>query len=304
MLRVIMMAVFVFLALVSTVSANTIEWQPAYKTFACASDLTIKVTWVGNGPPDFILGLETDPKLTGQVQMDLATIVPPSRSSMNAALAFQNVPERLWETVPCTISFSSLPQEGKRLALHARFGPNQRVILAVNEQMSINFVVGEGAIVYDGKVLADKGKLYVLKALGAAYSRSWEKAGPEVARSLTGQYFITSIGFRNHLIESAEIGLASHRAVDCCAKTPVFAQALSPTQPSSAPTLVTFKVRVSPEGSVVSATASNAPQSLSGLSTLVRSVKLKPFLADGGPVFAEGLLTLLVEPSGRVSYSY
>ncbi len=302
MYRAMTMAAFLFLALISGVSANTIEWQPVYKTFACASDLTIRVTWVGNGAPDFMLGLETDSKLSGQVQVDLATVSPPSRATMSGTVAFQNVLERLWETSPCIISLSSVPQEAKRLALHARFGPNQRVILTVNDQMSINFVVGEGVIVYDGKVLADKGKLYVLKAFGAAYSRSWEKAGPEVARGLSGQYFITSTGFRNHLIESAEVGLASRRAVDCCATTPIHAQALSPQ--SNAPTLVAFKVRVSPEGDIVSATASNIPSSLFGLTALVRSVKLKPFVADGAPVYAEGLLTFLVEPSGRVSYSY
>src|SRR5260370_42399721 len=109
---------------------------------------------------------------------------------MSGTVAFQNVLDRLWETSPCIISLSSVPQEAKSLALHARFGPNQRVILTVNDQMSIHFVLGEGVIVYDGKVVAAKGKLYVLKAFGAPYSRSWETAGPEAARCRSAQYFI------------------------------------------------------------------------------------------------------------------
>jgi hypothetical protein len=268
---------------------GTITWNPRYESFACDSALTVNVFWTSARLPDFILGLEPDAALDGRVALALASVVP-LRADPAPNKTFTNMAGRIQETAPCTFRITSGISERERLVLHARIKPGTRVVLTVNDQTSTNFVVSQGAIIYDSKIVVDSGALHVLKALAVAYSRGFDN-GPELARDSRGRYNIMPKGFRNHLIETQEISFASRigRSADCCAQA----------------AMVTFKVTVSPEGSVLLAVPGNGSADLlAKLAPLVQSLKLKPFISVGVPVYAEGYLTLLVERSGRVSYLY
>ncbi len=252
----------------------------------CSSALTIKVAMNDASRSDLILGVESDPALGDTLEMTLGTVAQPG-SNVPPRIIFDNATQRLSETAPCTVSLASFPAEGRRFALHARVGTDKRVILTVNGKTQINFVVGPGAVVYDGRLVLDKAPFYALKAVAAVYTRAFQNPVVEISRSPSGRYVITPRGFQNHLMETEEVRFASGGRGQCCTN----------------PTLVSFSIEVSPEGQVMKAVPVHVPpEQLASLSRIVMGLKLKPFVANGAPVAAEGLLTLLVEPSGKAWY--
>lgn len=267
---------------------GTIEWSPRYKSFACGSTLTLNISSGGDGAADVIVGVESDAALGDRVEAAAGAVIP-SVVDASPQKTFQDLGGSLDLTTPCTISLNSSVGAGKRVALHGRLGANKRIVLLINNETSVNFVVGSGAIIYDGKILVDSGKLHVLKVMAAAYSRGMQ-GGQEIARDGAGRHIIMPMGFRNHLIETPELTFASRQTGnECCAKA----------------TMATFWILVSTEGNIIAVKPTNVPSdSAARLLALVSSLKVKPFVSNGRAVTAEGFLTLLLEPAGRTWYLY
>lgn len=270
---------------------TTIEWQPQYQKFPCDSPVILQASLTPAAAGELIVGLEGAPKTAGAVEIALASVVPFAAHPTAARRVFTNLSPSIRQAAPCVFDFSAEPPAKERLALHVRVKPDTRVTLQVNGQTSASLVVTRGVVLYDGRIVIDSGALYVLRASAVGITRGFFDEGPELLRDPQGRPIITPKGFRNHLIETPELRLASRASWEgeCCAGA----------------SLVTFKVAVAPDGEVVSVEPlSVPPQQAERLTRLLPGLRLKPFVQDGTGVYAEGFLTLLLDKAGRAAFLY
>lgn len=269
---------------------GTIEWEPQHRKFACDSSVVVQASLSPNAADELIVGLEGAPEAAG-VELALGSVVPVAAHPTPTRRVFTNRSTAIRQTAPCLFEFSAEPPGRERLALHVRVKPNTRVTLLVNGETSASLVVTRGVLLHNGRIIADAGALYVLRAAAAGVTRGFFKDAPELVRDPRGLHIITATGFRNHLIETPGLKFASRSRQEdgCCAGA----------------TLVTFKVGVAPSGEVVSVEPLHVPPQLAQkLTRLLEELRLKPFEQDGVGVYAEGFLTLLLDRTGRVWYPY
>jgi len=264
-------------------------WNVNYRSVDCKDTITIHVTGSGIPTPDFILGLDGDPALGDDVSFALASIYTIHSGSFVPSRPFDDLTDRMKDSVPCVLNVFLSKSEPKRVVLHVRAAPARHVSLDLESQPRTEFVMGGGSVIYDGRVVMDSGRLHVLKLLALTYVRGSTQSNSEVVRLPTGKYFITAIGLKQHLIENSEISFPPSKGTRfaCCENAK----------------LATFKIDVSPAGQVTSAVSVKVPaEESTKLTGLVSSLRIKPFQYDGKYVTAEGYLTLLLESSGRIYY--
>jgi hypothetical protein len=257
-----------------------VAWDAVYERFGCASEISLAVSGHHGVQPDLIVGMEPDPGLDRQFELAQATVFP-LRSGKLGQPAFANLSGAVKAIAPCRIQVSLPPSGAARAVLHLRVHPKTRVTLEINSQLSTSFVVTHGAILHKGMILTDRGPRHALAAMAIAYSENPSGSGPELVRDNTGRFNILPQGVRRHLIETPNIALSSRAGASlaCC----------------KAGELVTFRVRISPDGRVVEAKPGNISDSqVEALTDFVESLQFKPFMVDGVMVPAEGVLPLLV----------
>lgn len=164
----------------------------------------------------------------------------------------------------------------------------RRLLLRINTKTAIDFKVGDGAVVYEGQPLVDKGALYVTSGFAMAYVKgSGSRPKPEILTSPSGRYFVTPEGLRSHLTKHPVIGMASSSGA-CC----------------NGMALASFKVTVLADGSLVSVEPRNATDDVRRkVVPLLNGFKLRPFVINGAPIQADGILTILVDSSGQFYFA-
>jgi hypothetical protein len=274
-----------------TTVSGALVWTPEYKRLSCNGPVAINVTWADYTPPDFMVGVDPDAKLTNEIQVAAGSLVPYS-FGMPLRRVFDDIPSQIREKSSCNISLQA-GAAGKRIALHLRVADGRRVTITLNGMPFADLVAsGSGAVIYDGKILENAGPLHVLKVLANGYKRGMTEPAQDIVHSPQGQYQITIAGFRRHLIPTSELSFASQVSKSdgqCCEGS----------------SMLTFKVAVSSDGKLEDAVQLNVPADRSTqLTQIVRSIRLRPFIAEGSAVPASGVLSLLLSSSGRLYYLY
>jgi len=175
-------------------------------------------------------------------------------------------------------------EASKRHVVHILLPKGARLLFRVNGKTFIDFTVADGAVVYEGQPLLDKGALYVTRAFALSYVKgSGARSKPEITSSPSGHHFVTPYGLRSHMTRHSVISLASPSA-QCC----------------NGMALASFKVTVMPDGSLASIEARSASDDLARkLVPMLTGFKLKPFIMNGAPVEADGILTIAASTSGE-----
>ena len=159
--------------------------------------------------------------------------------------------------------------------------------MSINGKTSIDFRVGDGAVVYQGQPLVDRGALYVTRGFAAAYAKgSNTKSAAEVFSGSGGKYFATPGGLQKHLLPHAEIAQASPNA-QCC----------------NSMTLASFKITVEKDGSITNIEVRSAPKSQADrISGLLANHKFKPFLFGSAQVTVDAILTIAIGPNSELVF--
>lgn len=270
---------------------TTIEWNPEYLRFSCDSAVVLRASLAPLAAEELIVGLEGSPEVAGNVMLALASVVPTPAEPAAGKRVFANHPAGITQSAPCIYDIAVRLPERERPVLHVRVKPGTRVTMIANGETVASLAVTRGALLHNGRIITDAGALYVLQAAAVAVTRGFSENSTELVADARGRRLITPKGFRHHLVETSYLKFASR--VDwndeCCAGA----------------TLVTFNLRVAPNGEVVAAEPLDVPaEHTDRLARLLRGLRLKPFEEDGVPVAAEGVLTLLMNKSGRVALLY
>ena len=266
------------------ISSGQVVWNPQFKELACSSDITIDVAWSFANEIDLMLGVDASTPLPkNTVKVALASLIPPPRKANEKAVFVED--GMIESTDGCNLSVSGLANASRRYALQLILQSGRRILMRINGKTSIDFKVGEGAVIYEGQPIVDRGALYVTRGFATSYLKgSNSKAAPEVFAGVNGKYFATSSGLKSHISANPPIPLPSQSS-PCC----------------SSLTLTSFKITVQKDGSITDIEIRSASKELADrIIPLLQACKFKPFYVGSSVVIADAILSVAAGPKGEL----
>jgi len=262
------------------------DWPDVAAQYPCSRN-TVSVELMGAESDKWMLAVEANQ--TGGSIVAQAAVHEPYAAMQQGRNLYTAVPGILAGAGPCRFVLNTGLATGRRALLHLQVATGTTTLEVLRSgRTETRMVVGSGVLLSERGVVTLEGGRHLLQGYALYFSVSPQT--DDLMRDAHGRFFVTSLGWKSHIVRTRNLPIASESGSRCC---------------TTPPDIVFVHCTINEQGLMQSLKIVDATPDLeSRLSGLLKETTFKPFEFQGKTVVASGIIPVLVSQDGSLFLSF